>query len=478
MGDDIRVQGGFCSGKMKELVFNSKTGEFVTKSEGSSPSSDEMKVTNMTHEGWACDMPPIVYANMGELKSFFNSPETIIIGRAYEWENENVIHLHTAPLHHSWGIVHETRFCKGEASDYQPDTFVMEISGSVDDLHVRGYYINHENEKLPLIVQFIPAKVELHSRNKGILERDVLMNKRVLIIGLGSFGSHIAIEMVKAGVGQVSFFDDDRVELHNLVRHIATVHDLGRLKTDVVEEAVKGKNPYVKVDKFPVNINEHLALLEEEVEKADIVICATDNNESRFNLSSVLVKKQKIGIFGRAVTRAEGGDVFIYRPGGPCYCCLIGNQWFEQAQEEITNVASARRNGQIAAYVSAEDADAVVQVGLSADIEPICNMMVKIALMELSRGTQSGISCLEDELVYDYYMWANRRERRHKNWAPMPNAGNQPTIMRWYGARISKDENCCLCSNHDVKLDEGEGVLNICNVEMENTDLSNVTPEE
>ena len=164
------------------------------------------------------------------------------------------------------------------------------------------------------------------------------------------------------------------VELHNLSRHTATVHDLGRLKTNVIEEAILGKNPYAKVDKYPVNINENLPLLYDEVEKADLIICATDNNSSRFNLSKALVEKGKPGIFGRAITRAEGGDVFRYRPGGPCYCCLVGEG--DLREEEITDVASARRDGRIAAYVSPEDADAMVQVGLSSDIEPICNMMV------------------------------------------------------------------------------------------------------
>ena len=101
----------------------------------------------------------------------------------------------------------------------------------------------------------------------------------------------------------------------------------------------------------------------------------------------------------------------------------------------------------------------MVQVGLSADIEPICNMMIKIALMELSRGVESGISCLEEELVYDYYMWANRRERRHANWAPMPGAGAKPTIMRWYGAHIPKNENCSLCSEKEIVLDEGQRLM-------------------
>lgn len=422
-------------------------------------------------------MNAVVYFDKEELKRFFESSEVCIKGKAYEWEGERVLHFHTAPLRHSFGKEHEVSFWKGKADSDTPDTYAVEVTSEGNDVKAVAFYVDCSGSRHPLEVNYIPSKEDLYSRNKGILEINILESKRVMIVGLGSFGSQIAIELAKAGVGEFALFDFDRVELHNLARHTATLNDLGRLKTDVIEEAILGKNPYAKVDKFAININDYLNLMEKEAAKADIVICATDNNVSRFNLSSVLVHQQKIGIFGRAVTRAEGGDVFRYRPGGACYCCLIGNQWFEQTQEEITNVGSARRNGQIAAYVSDEEADAVVQVGLSADIEPICNMMVKLTLMELSRGTQSGIACLEDELVYDYYMWANRRERRHRNWAPMPGAGSQPTIMRWYGARINRNEHCSLCSQH-VALDTGADIMSEYGNIIQDTDMSDITPEE
>ena len=423
-------------------------------------------------------MKPIVYIDMEELEQFFNSSNPSLIGYAYEWEGEDVIHFHTKPLPHSYGRQRVVAFHKGQASTVTPDTFVVEAVKEDNDLKANAFFVDSDKTRLPLDVNYIPSKDNLYSRNKGILEVNILENKRVMIVGLGSGGSYIAIELAKAGVGEFSLVDFDRVEIHNLARHSASLRDLGRLKTDVLEESILGKNPYAKVYKFPIDINDNLELMESEVAKADIVIVATDNNPSRFNLSTALIKFQKVGIFGRAVTRAEGGDVFRYRPGGPCYCCLIGNQWFAQAQEEITNVASARRNGQIAAYVSDKEADAIVQVGLSADIEPISNMIVKLALIELSRGAQSGITCLEDELVYDYYMWANRRERRHKNWAAMPGAGAQPTIMRWYGVRINRNEHCSLCSNQEIQLDKGEGVMGEYGELIQDTDMSDVTLEE
>ena len=60
--------------------------------------------------------------------------------------------------------------------------------------------------------------------------------------------------------------------------------------------------------------------------------------------------------------------------------------------------------------------------------------------------------------MFDYYMWANRRERRYKNWVPMPTAGNKPTILRWYGAKIQRDEHCALCAEDNMILDEGDAV--------------------
>lgn len=296
---------------------------------------------------------------------------------------------------------------------------------------------------------------DYYSRSAGLIENGALMKRRVLVIGLGSFGSVIAVDLAKAAVGSFALMDFDWLERHNIVRHACFLKDVGRLKTDAVEELILGKNPYAHVDKFPIDMNAHLDVLEKEIDKADLVICATDNNTSRFALSGLLVEHPKVCLFGRAVTRAEGGDVFRQAPGGPCYCCLVGNDWFDAAAEEITDKESARANGRIAAYVSEEDADAMVQVGLASDIEPITNLMVKLALVELSKGTASGISMLESELVYDYYMWANRRERRHRNWASFSAAGTGPTILRWYGAKIRREPSCAVCGANGARLDEG-----------------------
>ena len=97
----------------------------------------------------------------------------------------------------------------------------------------------------------------------------------------------------------------------------------------------------------------------------------------------------------------------------------------------------------------------MVQVGLSVEIEPICNLMLKLALLELSKGQNSGLTSLEDDLKYDAYIWANRRDNNFKNWHPFYKSGSKQTILKWYGITIPKDEHCPICSN-DLELDLGD----------------------
>lgn len=472
MSEDVREEGINQGSSMKDLVFDPITGDFRQVPRGSHYGEGDV-VTEMTNKGFAADaVTPIVYLREDELREAAEmlTEKKHIPAFVEEVDKEGVYHIRLRAQASNVTMCHELPgFCTKESelmssSEMLAYRFCVLLTDASPEVWCQQQSGDRNWEKADVFL--IPSEENLFSRSKGILEVGILKRKRVMIVGLGSFGSQIAIELAKAGVGSFALLDFDRVELHNLSRHTATVHDLGRLKTNVIEEAILGKNPYAKVDKYPVNINENLPLLYDEVEKADLIICATDNNSSRFNLSKALVEKGKPGIFGRAITRAEGGDVFRYRPGGPCYCCLVGEG--DLREEEITDVASARRDGRIAAYVSPEDADAMVQVGLSSDIEPICNMMVKLSLVELSRGEESGISSLEDEFVYDYYMWANRRERHFANWKALPNAGRYPTILRWYGARIEKEADCPICSNsYCLDKDDDSTVEGLENIDID-----------
>lgn len=411
-------------------------------------------------------MENIVYLYQYQLQSFINAPLEKQIGVAYEWKGERVFHAFTEypPIAPS-GFAVTCLFMKASSKqefENAEETFIhtgedfynstgqelrMGIILYIDNgaLLKKGF-VRENGAISSLLIQFVPDKSELYTRSKGLLEVGALEKKRVLIVGLGSGGASIAVELAKAGVGKFSLIDFDRIELHNISRHIAGVNELGRLKTNVVKDAILAKNPYACVDTFVIDMNEELTITEKEIIKSDLIIAATDSLSSRYNLNALIIKHKKVGLFGRAITRAEGGDVLRVRPGGPCYACLKGSQWYNN-EEEISDLDRARRDGVIPAYTSEEDAQAMVQVGLSTDIAPINTMVTKLAIMELSKNTDCVIASIENDLTYDFYMWANRRESYFANWAAFNNnpGRKQPTILQWYGVKFEKNCHCMEC---------------------------------
>lgn len=69
-----------------------------------------------------------------------------------------------------------------------------------------------------------------------ILDKTLIKNKRIHIIGCGATGSHLAVELVKLGCEKLILWDFDIVEEHNLTNQIWTVHDIGKSKTDALKE--------------------------------------------------------------------------------------------------------------------------------------------------------------------------------------------------------------------------------------------------
>jgi molybdopterin-synthase adenylyltransferase len=295
-------------------------------------------------------------------------------------------------------------------------------------------------------VNFIPAHCELYSRSTGLLETDVLENCRVGIVGLGSGGSAIAVELAKAGIGNFVLIDYDRLELANVSRHACGISDLGRYKTNAVKDRLLNINPFVRVETAELDINAHRDRTEELLKECNLIIAATDNDRSRFNLNDIALAYGIPTLFGRALTRAVGGDVLRVRPGGICLGCVFTENFLQSRAEEVSQFKQARE-GQ-PAYVADADVRATVQVGLSSDIMPIVNMMVKLALVELSRGKPSGISSLEDDTIADFYIWANRREGVYQDWAKLEYGSKLPTVLRWYGAKWDRDPLCSVCGSH------------------------------
>lgn len=281
-------------------------------------------------------------------------------------------------------------------------------------------------------LQCVPAPA-VFSRNEGILESRLLLDKKVAVVGLGSGGAGIVNELVKAGVGAFLLADKDRLEVHNVGRHACDLRDLGRLKTRAMKDQVLARNPHARVELLEGDIRSDADAFAEAVEECDVLVAATDNNASRRLVNRVAVELARPAIFGRAFTRACGGDVIRYRPGGPCYECLVGRG------EKAAALPSA---GQKTAY---SDRPVTAVPGLSLDIAPVSQMCARLVVQELVRGTGSGLEVLNAELDAPVYVWANRREAQFQEWSPMGASVGGLTVMRWYGSRADRRPGCPSC---------------------------------
>lgn len=325
-----------------------------------------------------------------------------------------------------------------------------------EDDHVRACVRPKSTEPLePAAVLRQPRKAQLYSRSHGILESSLLEDRKVAIVGLGSGGSPVAIELAKAGVGKFVLVDYDRIELHNIVRHICGMSDLGRLKTNAMRDRILDKNPFAEVEMHNTNIN-NLDDARRILKGCDIIIAATDNIRSRLNINTMSIELGIPTLYGKCAVRAAGGEVLRVRPkDGPCFSCIYADASMEAVQEEMSSFRQAREANP--PYVGDDEVKATIQVGLSSDIIPVANMLVKLALVELCRGKDSALATLEKDLVAPFYMWANRREQQFAGYQEDGfHRFDKPGILRWYPMMSERKADCKTCQDIEVSEENVE----------------------
>lgn len=91
-----------------------------------------------------------------------------------------------------------------------------------------------------------------------------LKNSRVLLLGVGGVGGHVAEALARSGVGHLTLVDPDDVSLTNLNRQIVALQStLGKNKASAMAERLRDINPEIDVAAIP------LFLLPETADKLD-----------------------------------------------------------------------------------------------------------------------------------------------------------------------------------------------------------------
>lgn len=79
---------------------------------------------------------------------------------------------------------------------------------------------------------------ELNTRFREIIDTDKVQMK-IDIVGAGSTGSNLAMLLARLGIVDITVYDNDTVEGHNLGHQAFRVQDIGKSKVEVLAEIVE-----------------------------------------------------------------------------------------------------------------------------------------------------------------------------------------------------------------------------------------------
>lgn len=304
-------------------------------------------------------------------------------------------------------------------------------------------------------VEIVGLAESLSSRRQGIIETDLLKDSSVVIVGLGTGGIQVALELAKTGVGKFKLVDPDRLEIGNVSRHQAGISSVGRKKVAAARDLVLEKNPEANVEVHPILAGyDNKGLLTSLIETADITICATDSRHSKLLINSLCVEAKKTVIIGGAFRRAYGGQVLRVRPGeSACFHCFVLAMPDREADQEISSEENA-------AAIAYSDKPVPIEPGLAMDVAPIGTMISKLALQELITGKESTLHILDKDFVANWYFWINRPEPNtdYASFPPLSASSSEMTILRWYGVDLEKDQGCPTCGDFGRTLREQYGL--------------------
>ena len=169
---------------------------------------------------------------------------------------------------------------------------------------------------------------------------------RVLIVGCGALGTHLADSLVRAGVGRLDLVDRDIVEWSNLQRQVLFDEqdaDQGLPKAIAARDRLRSVNSEVAIEGHVADCDR--AFLDGLPSRPDLVLDGTDNFPTRYLINDWCRDRSTPWVYAGAVG-VEGASMVI-TPDGPCLRCL----WPEPPTQ--ADVGSCETSGVMAPAIAA-----------------------------------------------------------------------------------------------------------------------------
>lgn len=241
----------------------------------------------------------------------------------------------------------------------------------------------------PCQLEGYSLQIDIFSRNTGILESDIMLRKGAVIIGCGSVGSLVALELARAGVGRFFLIDMDIFSYHNICRHQCGILDVGKYKTTALQERILQINPSAEIHTAHTRIQDvPLAEIEPFCNKDAIMVGCADNREGDYYAAQFLAKPHGMPFISIGCwERAFAGEIF--------YCLSEGMPDYGDFMASMTET-SGRVEANTHIYMGEVGS---FEPGISADINFVTTIGVKMILDLLNRDNEKYTQRLIDSLT-------------------------------------------------------------------------------
>ena len=281
---------------------------------------------------------------------------------------------------------------------------LLKISASANGHEIQAFeYETEDSEPTPIECNVYSLEFDVFSRIRDLVNIEALSKVTVAVIGLGSGGARVALELARSGVGRLLLVDPDRLEPNNIARHPCGARDIGRYKTKAVRDLIHEHNPYAQIVTSEIDVLEHRDEFQMLVGKSDLVVACTGSPAVNNLTNEYCLKLNKPAVYGGAWEKAMAGFAMRVIPNEtPCFACV-----HEILQQNAPPLDPSR----VVDYsVVTDPRELRAEPGLSVDIGFITLIQAKLALLVLLK--ESG-STLED-IPQNYILWFNKSYDRFR----------------------------------------------------------------
>lgn len=211
--------------------------------------------------------------------------------------------------------------------------------------------------------KFVPLNVIRHDegyikpRGGGSIS---LKNKKILLVGCGSVGGYIAIELVKAGVKNISLIDSDYISQENVYRHVLGIDSLlyrnnndevyRNQKIIGIKKEIERKFPYTNINNLAFEpIEDIIKKNTVNFKEYNLIIIAIGNPTIELYLNKFFHENENMPpvIFTWLEAYGIGGHALLTNNNGKSGClnCLYTDP--QNGEFTLYNRASFAESGQI-----------------------------------------------------------------------------------------------------------------------------------